>query len=373
MMEAIILGAGPAGLATAACFERAGIPYVQLEQSEQVGSSWRRHYDRLHLHTVKRFSSLPYMPFPSDYPRYVPRLRFVEYLERYAERFALRPRFGETVRSARYERGGWTVTSDQGEHRARRLIVATGYNRRPKIPTFPGRGRLLEQMIHSSSYRTGAAYHGRRVLVVGMGNSGAEIALDLVEQGAAEVGLSVRSPTHVLPREYRGIPSQWTGMMLSKLPIRVTDAMAVAVSRDAFGDLTRYGIVRPDIGPLSQVLERGRIPVLDVGTIQAVKDGRITVYRSIHGIDDDVVRFTDGTTRTFDAVVVATGYTAALDGILECAEQVVDHRGYPRVHGAESSMPGLYFLGYRNPPTGQLFDISREARRITRSIVRAVR
>lgn len=373
MLEALILGAGPAGLATAACFTRAGIPFVQLERDEQVGSSWRSHYDRLHLHTVKRFSHLPYMPFPADLPRYVPRLRFVEYLESYARHFSLKPRFGEGVRSAFYERGGWTVTTDAGEHRARRLVVATGYNRKPKVPSWPGQERFKKEIIHSSKYHSGAAYRGRRVLVVGMGNSGAEIALDLVEQGASEVGLSVRSPTHVLPRDYHGIPSQWTGLLLSRVPVRVANAMANVVSREAFGDLSRYGIERPEIGPLSQVIERGRIPVLDVGTIAAIKEGKIDVLKGVDALDEETVRFSDGTTRPFDVLVLATGYTAALDEYLECAAQVVDHRGYPKVHAEESSMPGLYFLGYRNPPTGQLFDIHREAKQITRSIVRAVR
>jgi hypothetical protein len=159
--------------------------------------------------------------------------------------------------------------------------------------------------------------------------------------------------------------------MLSKLPIKVADAIGVRAAEQWFGDLSRYGIQRPKIGPISQVVEKGRIPVIDVGTIEAIKSNKLSVYPGIECFEEETVVFTDGKRRLFDVVVMATGYEAALSEFLACAAEVTDERGYPKVHGAESSAPGLYFLGFRNPPTGQLRDINHEARAIAAAIVRS--
>lgn len=362
------MGAGPSGLAVAACLERARVPYVLLEAKDTVGSSWRGHYERLHLHTVKALSSLPYVPFPKAYPRYVPRAAFVEYLDAYARRFGLSPRFGQAVKRARFVEGRWTVETESESFAAEKLVVATGYNRRPVIPSFPGQDTFAGTILHSSAYKTGAAYRGRRVLVVGMGNSGAEIALDLVEQGAVEPALSVRSPTHVVPRDVNGLPAQWTGLALSKLPRFAKDAMGVWISKQTFGDLEALGIRRPSWGPFSQIVDRGRIPVIDVGTIAAIRERKLSVMPGVTSFDRGEVVFTGGARKAFDVVVLATGYRAALDEILEGAAEVTTERGYPRAHGVESKIPGLYFIGYRNPPTGQLRDIHHEAKRIAASI-----
>jgi cation diffusion facilitator CzcD-associated flavoprotein CzcO len=367
-LEAIIIGAGPSGMATAACLEREKIRYALIDKSTAVGASWRGHYERLHLHTVKELSHLPYASFPREYPRYVARAQFVEYLESYARQFNLRPELGQEVRSARREEDQWIVETDRRTYTAKRLIVATGYSRKPKMPTWPGQERFRGELIHSSRYRSGSDYKDKRALVVGMGNSGAEIALDLVEQGAIEPAISVRSPTHVVPRDLYGIPAQWTGLMLSKLPRKVADAIGVRAAEQYFGDLSRYGIHRPRLGPISQVVEKGRIPVIDVGTIDAIKSNKLSVYPGIECFEEETVVFTDGKRRLFDLVVLATGYEAALDDFLACAKEVTDDRGYPKVHGAESAVPGLYFLGFRNPPTGQLRDINLEARAITAHI-----
>ena len=367
-LDAIIIGAGPSGLATAACFEREKIRYALIDRSTAIGASWRAHYERLHLHTVKEMSNLPYEPFPKDYPRYVPRALFVEYLEDYARQFNLRPELGQEVKSARREKDDWIVETQDRVYVGKRLVVATGYNRKPKIPAWPGQERYRGELIHSSRYRSGSDYKDKRALVVGMGNSGAEIALDLVEQGAIEPAISVRSPTHVVPRDLYGIPAQWTGLLLAKLPIKVADAIGSRAAEQYFGDLSRYGIHRPKMGPISQVVQKGRVPVIDVGTIDAIKSNKLSVYPGIECFEEETVVFTDGKRRLFDLVVLATGYDAAIADFLTCAADVTDPRGYPKIHGAESEVHGLYFLGYRNPPTGQLRDINIEARAIAAAI-----
>ena len=132
----VVVGASAAGLATAASLKRAGVPFELLEQSDRVGSAWHGHYERLHLHTSRGFSGLPYRPMPSSYPRYPSRAQVIEYLERYAAELELVPRFGEHVETLRRVDGFWTASSKQREYRSRNVVVATGYTRKPKIPSF---------------------------------------------------------------------------------------------------------------------------------------------------------------------------------------------------------------------------------------------
>ena len=180
----IILGAGPSGLAAAGCLREKGVPFIVVERAGAVGSTWRAHYERLHLHTIKQFSALPGLPWPSTVPMYPSRAEVVAYLERYAAKFQIEPRFGCEVTSARHDGAQWVVRAGESEIHARGLIVATGYNRVPKQPSWPGQSTFRGEIIHSSAYRNGAAWKGKRALVVGIGNSGGEIAIDLWEHGA---------------------------------------------------------------------------------------------------------------------------------------------------------------------------------------------
>jgi lysine/ornithine N-monooxygenase len=146
-VETLIVGAGPAGLAVAACLRRTGHDVAIIERERAVGAAWRRHYERLHLHTVKAHSALPYRSFSGDLPKYVPRARFVEYLEDYARAFSLQPEFGVTVERAAPIEGGWQLQTSAGPRDSRFLVIATGYNRMPHLPNLPGqqnfRGAIL--------------------------------------------------------------------------------------------------------------------------------------------------------------------------------------------------------------------------------------
>ena len=123
----------------AACLRKAGIDFIILERANEIAPSWRHHYERLHLHTIKSLSSLPFMPFPKDYPRYVPRRQMVDYLDSYARTFNLQPRLGETVRSVRKDGSDWLVESTSASIRASFVVVASGYNAEPVQPAFPAR------------------------------------------------------------------------------------------------------------------------------------------------------------------------------------------------------------------------------------------
>jgi cation diffusion facilitator CzcD-associated flavoprotein CzcO len=153
--DTIVIGAGPAGLAVGAVLRRANVPFVTLERAMRIGESWRRHYDRLHLHTPKSHSALPYRAFPREYPRYPSREQIVEYLDDYARAFELAPEFGRDVqRCLRGADGVWDVATTAGHYRGRRVVVATGYNRVPNVPRWPGQDTFPASACSSSDSET---------------------------------------------------------------------------------------------------------------------------------------------------------------------------------------------------------------------------
>ena len=362
----IIVGAGPAGLAVAACLARSGVPFTILERGHAVGDTWRAHYERLHLHTNKGSSALPFMPFPRGYPRYPSRDQVVAYLESYARAFHLDPRFGEEVIAAHRRDDRWHVETRTGRYTATHLVVATGFNRDPVIPQWPGQQSYRGRIVHSREYRSGAAYRGMRVLVVGIGNSGAEIALDLCEHGA-QATIAVRGPVNVIRRDILGVPIAVTAKVTSKLPPRIADAVSTALQRVVIGNLEPFGLRRPPYGPLTQIARTGRIPLIDVGTIAAIKAGRIAVRPGIDRFTDAGVVFTDGRDEPYDAVVLATGYRPGLASFLNIDDRLDEHGNPP---GDARTLPaGLYFCGFKVVAAGMLSQIGRDAKRIAEQVL----
>ena len=370
--DAIVIGAGPAGLAVATCLQRQGLSAIVLDAEEKVGARWRTHYDRLHLHTARDLSALPHVPWATGVSTYPSRQDVVDYLEQCAARLT-NVRLGHRVTQVRRVAVGFEVESlHQGEpttFRSGTVVVASGYNRVPHRPPFKDEALFTGTVMHSRSYKNGRSFLGKRALVVGAGNSGAEIALDLFEHGAF-ASLLIRSPMHVMPRDVLGVPAQYSTIRMAKLPARVADRVALAVSQLVYGDLRPYNIERPKEGAVTQMNTRGRVPLVDVGTIELIRQGKIEVVPSgIERFTEDGIVCEDGSTHAFDLVVLATGYRAQLEAFIENPEPLLNPRGYPRTHGASCpERPGLYFIGFRNPSTGALHDIAREARRIAKSV-----
>jgi cation diffusion facilitator CzcD-associated flavoprotein CzcO len=364
----IIIGAGPAGLAVGACLKGAGISFVILEQGDSVAVAWRRHYDRLHLHTDKRNSELPFAPYPKEYPRYPSKYQLIEYLENYANRFQLDIRYNQKVISARKAGRVWEVQTQTEVFRAQKLVVATGYARQTLIPDWPGRSVYQGEVLHSSEYKNGSRFKDRDVLVVGFGNSGGEIAVDLFEHGARP-SLAVRNAVNVIPRELAGVPILSIGIVQNKMPAWLADAVNAPILRAVIGDITKYGLRKLPYGPATQIARDRRIPLIDVGTMNLIKQGNIKVYPGMKAFTENGVQFDDGREAKFDAIVLATGYRPRVNDFLKDVNSAYDEEGTPLSTGRESLVSGLYFCGYYVSPTGMLREIAMEARRISAAIV----
>ena len=369
--DVLVIGAGPAGLAASACLRKEGLEHVVLEREGNIGSAWRRHYDRLHLHTSKTCSGLPMTPWPKSAPRYPSREQMVQYLEAYAAAHRIAPRLGTAVHAVKRAADRFTVETSAGVMTPRFVVMATSYNGVPNLPSLPGMESFRGTAIHAAEYRNANPYQGKRTLVVGCGNSGAEIALDLAEQGV-DVAMVVRGPVHVVPRDMFGQPTQHTNILLSRLPLWLRDAIAVRTVGLVVGDLSRWGIVRPAAGPNRMIEESGRVPILDLGTIAMVKQEKIRVLPAAQEVLPDRVRFAGGAVHPFEAIIFATGYTPSLGRLIDGFETIADARGRPHRFGEETGIAGLYFVGFKNPPTGALREIALEASRVARSIRKIV-
>ncbi|MCB5178297.1 flavin-containing monooxygenase [Streptomyces antimicrobicus] len=368
-----VIGAGPAGLAAAAALRGRGVRAVVVEKADAVGDSWRRHYDRLRLHTTRRLSALPGLAVPRRFGRWVARADVVRYLEKYAEFHELEIVTGVEVH--RVERAadgaGWTLYASGGrELAASAVVVATGFNHTPRLPDWPGRDTFTGRLVHASAYRNAAPYTGQDVLVVGVGNTGAEIAVDLAEGGAARVRLAVRTAPHIVRRSTLGWPAQRTGILVRRLPVRLVDRLGALVARISVPDLSAYGLPRPTTGLYSRV-RQGAIPVQDVGLIDAVRARRVLPVAAVEAFDGAEVVLADGSRVTADAVIAATGYVRGLEPLVGHLG-VLDGRGRPTAHAPRSpaGAPGLYFVGYTNPISGMFRELALDARKLARALAR---
>lgn len=362
----VVVGAGPAGLAVAAELHRRGLSCVVLERGGSVGGAWQGRYDSLRLHTARRLSGLPGAPVPRRHGRWVARDDVVAYLGAYADRFDVRPEFGIDVRRIDRAGQGWTLETSAGRRAARQVVLATGYSRVPVMPDWPGKDSFPGVLVHASAYREPSPYRGRHVLVVGAGNSAAEIAVDLADAGA-RVDLSVRTPPNIVRRTTLGVPSQLFGIAMKRAPERVMNPVSAALRRVSVPDLSAHGLPAPPGNGFTQFLRTRTVPILDHGFAAAVRTGRIRVVADVARLAGPTVYLRDGGTLRPDAVICATGYRAGLEPIVGHLG-LLDERGQPRVHGGATlpHLPGLFVVGVSVELAGLLREIGREARAVAR-------
>jgi cation diffusion facilitator CzcD-associated flavoprotein CzcO len=360
----VVVGGGAAGLSTAASLRRLGVDPLVIDRSARIGDSWARRYERLHLHTIRPFSGLAHMGVPRRLPRYLSKDEYAAYLEEYAAKQRLRVALDEGVAALR---PGWEVETTRRTVRAEVVVVATGHYAEPLTPNWGGRGQFRGRLLHSADYRTGREFAGLHVLVVGLGNSGAEIAADLVEQGAASVSVAVRTPPPIVTREMFGVvPVQLFGIALMPLGIpRVIDRVAAVLRKRAVGDLRPYGIADAAWGPFTA----RRPAVIDVGFLDVLRAGRVVVRPAVAALTPTGARYADGSEEGVDVIVAATGFGTGLKGLLREVAGVLDERGQPVDRsGRPTAAPGLFFIGFDETIRGHLFEARRESRRLARLI-----
>ncbi|KAJ3671619.1 hypothetical protein LUZ60_007698 [Juncus effusus] len=369
--EVVIVGAGPAGLATSACLNRLSIPNIILEREDCIASLWKKNaYDRLKLHLAKQFCELPHMQFPQNAPTFVPKDGFIRYLDDYVRKFKISPRFNTCVKSACFDEKNktWNITAlnatngEIEEFNARYLVVATGENSEGKILDIKGLGGFKGELIHSCDYKSGASYKGKNVLVIGSGNSGMEIAYDLANHGA-NTSIVIRSPLHVMTKEMI-----YLGMVLVKyLPPKLVDNLLVILANLKYGDLSKYGITRPEKGPLVLKATTGRSAVIDVGTIQKIKNDEIKVFGGISSVQENKVLFEDGKLDSLDAIILATGYASTASKWVQDGNETLNKDGFPKNDFPNhwKGMNGLYCVGFARRG---LDGISKDAQKVANDI-----
>ncbi|MDX1511347.1 MAG: NAD(P)/FAD-dependent oxidoreductase [Nitriliruptorales bacterium] len=367
----IIVGGGPAGLATAACLKQRGVDSIVLDKGEAVGQSWRDRYERLHLHTPRIQSHLPGFRIPREAGQWVSKDRFADYLVDYADHFGIEPRHGVTV--ARIERAGdeWVVLTSEDELRSKVVVMATGYNGTPIVPAWPGREDFPSELVHASDYSDATPYVDRDVLVVGTGNTGAEIAADLAESGARTVWLSVRTPPNIVPRSLGGVPISIIGIGNEYTPPAIGDPLTLGATKALYRDLREHGMPMPEMGAISQHREHDRIPIIDVGLVEQLRAGRVTPVAAVEAFDGAEVVLADGERISPDAVIAATGYRTGLPGLVGHLG-ILDDKGRPmhHRHHTHPDAPGMYFVGLSNRFIGLLNTIRIDAKKTAEAIAR---
>jgi cation diffusion facilitator CzcD-associated flavoprotein CzcO len=351
----VVVGGGPAGLATSFELRRRRIEHVVLERGDAPGHTWMHLYDSLTLHTGKHLSSLPGMSFDRRVPLFPTRNDFVAYLRRYVEVMELPLETGRAVTAVERNGASWIVRTEKGDIEARDVVIATGIVAGPRVPEIVGRERYRGRITHSAEYRRPNGYAGRRVLVVGVGNSGGEIASELARHGA-KVTVAVRSGANVVPLRIAGVPIQYLAFAMRKLPARARRRIADVVGKITEARRGKPVLPKPAHGPLDS------IPLIGFHLVDEIRAGKVAVRGGLASLTESGVRFADGAEEPFDDIILATGFAAALGTLGGLVR--VDEKGFAkrtdRVTSADQ--PNLYFVGHTYDSTGGLYNIGRDAR-----------
>lgn len=349
-------------MAVARQLQRRSIPSVLLEQST-TGHVWAEHYDGLRLHTPKEVSALPCRRMPAELPRFPTGEQVRDYLAEYRDHFGLDVREGTVVDSARWCDGAWELATSAGPFEASALVAATGIWSRPVRPDLPGLSEFPGEVLHSAEYRNAVPYLNRRVLVVGAGNSGCEIAVGLADAGAS-VTLSVRSRVLFVPRPSSALFSSLSATALRLVPDGVVDVLVDQVRPD-----------HSDIGLPPPQHSADTYPVVGDELPDAVRAGRVELAGAVDRLEGDTAVFDDGSSRQVDAIVLATGFRPALDWLDGRAIRWSD-RGTPVVDRYWRSVvhDRLCCVGFDYPNTeGWLQAVGRVSKRAAIGVERSLR
>jgi putative flavoprotein involved in K+ transport len=366
--DVIVVGAGPSGLAVARELEhRHGIPALVLDRAAAPAISWRTRYDNFRLNTNGFLSHLPGQRIPLKAGRWPTKEDMVGYFDRYVQRQNIALKLGCEVNSIDRAGGDWHLDTSSGEIRTPAIVLATGNYRTPIIPPWPGLNHFNGKLVHSGHFRNASPYRGRDVLVVGAGNSAADIAVQLANDGARRIWLAVRTPPHLVRRAMGPIPSDIFLELFARVPASKIDPLIGRLNRLMWGDLSAYGFHRPPLGLKATVEQRGRIPTLADELIDVVRAARVEVVGAVEAIESDRVLLADGTTVTPEVIIAATGFSSDLHGLVGHLG-VLDEHGNPRGGFAPHLGKGMFAIGYGIPPRGPLRAIRLHAPPLARRI-----
>ncbi|MEO1159682.1 MAG: NAD(P)/FAD-dependent oxidoreductase [Pseudomonadota bacterium] len=346
--QAIVIGAGLSGLTVAHELARRGIPVAVLEAQERVAEPWRARHPQLRLNIHRHFAGLPGWPMPDTDGAFVRRDTVVGYLESYAAGLDVPVRHG--VKVTGIERAGpvWRLATEDRSYECEHVIFATGRDRIPHMPGWKGRDGFSGQLIHAADLGDVTRLNGKRVLVIGAGNSGGDVLNHLAQHEPAEVLISVRHGPAIVPTRVFGFPLHRAANLFAALPVFTLDPAFRLMQWLFFGNLARYGLTSHPDGGGTRLLRDGIAFAMDDGFVAAVRDGRFKVAGDITEFRRDTVVFNDGQVFRPDTVICATGYRTGLEPLLGHLAALDDH-GVP-LHPAgetDAANPGLWFTGYR--------------------------
>lgn len=349
----VVIGAGLSGLATAHALTERGLPVTVLEARNRVADPWRNRHPALRLNIHRKFAGLPGQAAPKSDGTYLKRDTVVAHLERYAARLDAPIRFGVAVTAVDRNGTGWRVTTDASEYAADNVVIATGRESIPSIPDWPGRHGFAGELLHVADLGEVSRFDGKRVLVVGAGNSGTDALNHLVRQNPAEVMVSVRYGPAVVPKRIFGYPIHGLARVFAALPNAVLDPAFKLTERLFLGDLRRYGLSSHPDGGSTRLLRDGVTFAIDDGFVAALKAGRFRIVPRVEGFFGDVVRLADGSECHPDVVIAATGYRSGLEPLLGHLD-VLDENGRPHhpMGERDPKQPGLWFAGFKPIYTG---------------------
>ncbi len=309
---------------------------------------------------------------PKAAGRWPSRDALVSYYEDYAHENQLEIRLETKVERVVGRGDVWRLETSRGEIDARSTVIATGKYRTPVVPAWPGASTFAGALIHSDWYRNANPYRGKRVLVVGAGASGFEIATQIGGGGAERCWLSIRTPPHIVHRDVGPFPSDLFAVMSRRLPVGFVDGVGKLIRRVSIGDLSAYGLQAPTDGIYTRVATTGMIPTVDGPYVDAIKQRMVEVVPAVDCFANDQVVLEDGSSLPSDAVIAATGYQRDLEGLVGHLG-VLQRDGHPAVHGAKTHphAPRLHFIGFTEPFSGNLRELRLDARRIAKAVARS--
>lgn len=366
---AIVIGAGLSGLAAAAEMRARDMNVTILEASDRVADPWRARHPKLRLNIHRHFARLPHHHEPKHQDTFLPRDAVVDYLGEYANGLDAKIQYGTRATSVHRRDDLWHIETNKGTFLAANLIVATGRERLPDMPVWPGLEEFGGKVIHAADFGDPQDYDGKKVLVVGAGNSGSDVLNHLSRGAAAQVWISVRNGPSILPTRIFGFPMHRMARLFSHTPGWALDPLVAIMQRLSFGDLRRYGMRHHPEGGGTRLIRDGVTPALDDGFVQALKAGRFEVVGPTVGFSPYAVELADGRNVELDVVICATGYRTGLEGLFGHLG-VLDDNGYPRCPAGQydSLNPGLWFTGYGVTFEGFFYAAGVSARRIARNI-----